>query len=192
VTAVLSHDWSDEPELAAAAKHLAAWDRQMNIKSRHAALGGLTVLQEITARFTKIPAPKPLDAFREAVEYLNTHYGRIDPEWGEINRLVRGDLNLPVSGASDTLRAIYPKEIRHDGKLHAIAGDTWIAIVEWDKTGKQSASVVHQYGNATLDVNSPHYADQAKLFAAERWRSALFERSEIEAIATRIYRPGRE
>ena len=142
--------------------------------------------------FTKIPAPTPQDAFRQAVTYLNTHYGRIDPKWGEINRLVRGDLSLPVSGASDTLRAIYPKEIRDDGELHASAGDTWIAMVEWDQTGQQSASVVHQFGNATLDQTSPHYADQAELFVAEEWRTALFERADIEAAATRRYRPGRE
>ena len=192
VSAVLKHDWSNEPEMAAAAKHLAAWDRKMDIKNRHAALGGLTVVHEITERFTKIPAPEPVDAFRQAVEYLGKHYGRIDPEWGEINRLVRGDLSLPVSGGSDTLRAIYPAEIRDDGKLHASAGDTWIALVEWDKTGKQSARVIHQFGNATLDKNSPHYADQAKLFVAEKWRTALFDRAEIEAVATRRYRPGRE
>lgn len=192
VSAVLEHDWSAELEMAAAAKHLKEWDRQMDIENRHAALGGLTVVHEITARFTKIPAPEPLDAFRQAVAYLNTHYGRIDPEWGEVNRLVRGDLSLPVSGASDTLRAIYPAEIRDDGKLHATAGDTWIALVEWDKDGKQSASVIHQFGNATLDKSSPHYADQARLFATEKWRTVLFEREEIEAVATRRYRPGRE
>mgnify|MGYP001799747455 CR=1 FL=1 len=192
VAAVLSHDWSGEPEMEAAAEHLAAWDRQMDKDSRHAALGGLTVVHEITERFTKLPAPEPQEAFRQAVAYLKTHYGRIDPEWGEINRLVRGDLSLPVSGASDTLRAIYPKEIRDDGKLHAIAGDTWIAMVEWDQAGQQSASVVHQFGSATLDVNSPHYADQAELFAAEQWRKALFERAEIEAVATRRYRPGKK
>ncbi|WP_108810396.1 penicillin acylase family protein [Sphingorhabdus sp. Alg231-15] len=192
VSAVLGHDWSAEPDMAAAAKHLAAWNRKMDIKNRHAALGGLTVVHEITERFTKIPAPEPLDAFRQAVDYLNKHYGRIDPEWGEINRLVRGDLSLPVSGASDTLRAIYPAEVRDDGKLHAIAGDTWIAMVEWDRSGKQSARVIHQFGNATLDKNSPHYADQAELFVAEKWRTALIERGEIEAAATRRYRPGRE
>ena len=192
VSAVLAHDWSDEPEMAEAAKHLASWNRKTDIANRHAALGSLTVIPQITERFTKIPAPEPVDAFREAVAYLNTHYGRIDPEWGELNRLVRGDLSLPVSGASDVLRAIYPAEVRDDGKLHATAGDTWIALVEWAADGTQSASVVHQYGNATLDKSSPHYADQAPLFVAEKWRTALFERADIEAVATRRYRPGRE
>lgn len=191
VETVLAHDWSGEPDMAAAVEHLRAWDRNMDIENRHAALGGLTVLREITAQFTHEPAPEPVAAFREAVAYLNQHYGRLDPEWGEVNRLVRGDVNLPVGGAADTLRAIYPAEIRTDGKLHANAGDTWIALVEWDTVGNQKAEVIHQFGSATLDSESPHYADQAPLFAAQEWRPALIERADIEAAATRTYRPGK-
>ena len=191
VQEVLAIDWSDEPELAKAARHLAAWDMQLDIENRHAALGGLTVLREITEQFSGDPAPEPEQAFREAVDYLVTHYGRIDPEWGEINRLVHGDVNLPVSGGADTLRAIYPADIRDDGQLHASAGDTWIALVEWNGSGEVSADLVHQFGSATLDQSSPHYADQAPLFASERWRKALIDRADVEANAERTYRPGR-
>ncbi len=190
VTAVLAQDWSDEPEMQAAVDHLAAWDRQMDIDNRHAALGGLTVVREITAKFTHEPAPDPIDAFREAAAYLNRHYGRIDPSWGEVNRLVRGEVNLPISGASDTLRAIYPAAIGDDGQLRASAGDTWIALVEWAPDGTQRAEVISPFGSATLDQASPHYADQAPLFAAETWRTALIDRADVDAAATRRYRPG--
>jgi len=190
IEAVLAEDWSADADLAAAAKHLAAWDYHMDVDSRHAALGGLTVIHKVTARFTGIDPPLPPDAFREAVAYLMEHYGRIDPEWGEVNRLVRGDVSLPIGGGSDILRAIYPAEVRDDGKLHATAGDTWIALVEWDENGEQTADVIHQYGTATLDEASPHYADQAPLFADQKWRKALLDREEIEAVATRRYRPG--
>ncbi|MGB3625888.1 MAG: acylase [Henriciella sp.] len=192
VAAVLAEDWSDDAELEAAARHLAAWDLDMSADSRHAALGGLTVMREITAQFTGLEPPPPAQAFRDAVDYLNTHYGRIDPEWGEINRLVRGETDLPVDGGPDTLRAIYPAEIRDDGKLHASAGDTWIALVEWDEDGDQTASVIHQFGSATLDESSPHYNDQAPLFAGKECRPALLDRADVEANATRTYRPGRD
>ena len=120
-----------------------------------------------------------------------TNYGKIDPSWGEVNRLVRGDVDVPVSGGPDILRAIYPVQIREDGKLHANAGDTWIALVEWDAQGNQTADVIHQFGAATLDETSPHYADQAPLFAAEELRPALLTREQVEANAARTYRPGR-
>jgi acyl-homoserine-lactone acylase len=57
IDAVLTLDWRDEPELAEAAAFLAEWDFGMDMHSRHAALGGLTTLREITARFTHEPAP---------------------------------------------------------------------------------------------------------------------------------------
>jgi penicillin amidase/acyl-homoserine-lactone acylase len=191
VKEVLAMDWSDDPQMAAAAAHLAAWDLSMDETSRHAALGGLTTVREVTAKYTGVPAPTPSDAFREAVAYLETHYGRIDPEWGEINRLARGDESYPIGGGPDILRAVYPAEMRDDGTLHMTAGDTWIALVEWGPDGDVSAELINNYGSAVLDETSPHFGDQAPLFAAQKWRPALIERADVEAVATRTYRPGK-
>ncbi|MEL6857400.1 MAG: acylase [Pseudomonadota bacterium] len=191
VKAVLAEDWSADPAMQAAADHLAAWSYGTDINDRHAALGVLTTIHAVTENLTGIPAPSPADAFRQAVTFLETHRGRIDPEWGDVNRLVRGDVSLPVSGGPDILRAIYPAEIGETGILAASAGDTWIALVEWDAEGNQTAEVIHQYGAATLDESSPHYADQAPLFVAEDWRPALLTRDDVEANAARTYRPGR-
>jgi acyl-homoserine-lactone acylase len=192
VKAVLATDWSQEPALAAAAAHLAAWDLSTEATSRHAALGSLTTNRAITAKYTKIPAPPPEVAFREAAAWLMQHHGRIDPEWGDVNRLVRGGVNLPISGGPDILRAVYPQALREDGEIHMTAGDTWIALVEWDAAGQQRARVISPYGSASLDATSPHYADQAPLFAGEQWREALLTRAAIEADATRRYRPGKD
>lgn len=192
VARVLAIDWSQEPEMATAAKRLAAWDMRMNTDNRYAALGGLTVLREITAKYTHIPAPEPEAAFREAVEWLMVHHGRIDPEWGEVNRLVRGHVSLPISGGPDTLRAVYPADMGDDGQLHMTAGDTWIALVEWDRQGHQTARVISPYGSAALDRTSPHYADQAPLFVAEEWRKAHLTREDVAANATRTYHPGKD
>ena len=188
---VLAFDWSGEPNLAEAVSHLGGWDYRTNIDNRHAALGTLTILRHVTGQFTGDYGPAPDQAFRDAVALLEANYGRIDPTWGEVNRLVRGDVDVPLSGGPDILRAIYPVAIREDGRLHANAGDTWIALIEWDEAGNQTADVIHQFGAATLDESSPHYADQAVLFAAEEWRPALLTREDIEANAVRTYRPGR-
>ncbi|MEL7109337.1 MAG: acylase [Pseudomonadota bacterium] len=191
IQSVLDHDWSGDPDMSDAIAHLRAWDYGHEIENRHAALGALTVLRHVTGQFTGDYGPAPDQAFRDAVALLLENYGRIDPEWGEVNRLVRGDVNVPISGGPDILRAIYPAEMRSDGQLHANAGDTWIALVEWTADGEQTAELIHQFGAATLDVGSPHYADQAPLFASEDWRPALLTRSDVEANATRTYRPGR-
>ncbi len=190
VAEVLAGDWSGDATLSAAAAHLAAWDFSAPIDSRHAALGVLTVTEAITEKYTGRPAPSPEDAFRAAAAHLDEHFGRIDPEWGEVNRLVRGDISLPISGAADTLRAVYPAALDDGPTLRMVAGDTWISLVEWDADGTLRADVIHPFGSATLDAGSRHYADQAPLFAAGQWRPALLERRDIEAVATRVYRPG--
>jgi len=102
---------------------------------------------------------------------------------------VRGDVDLPIDGGADTLRAIYPVELGDDGKLKAGAGDTWIALVEWDEAGQVSADVIHQFGSAFADKKSKHYNDQATLFANKQWRKALRDRAAIEAAAECVYRP---
>ena len=189
IAQVLAEDWSHDPQLANAAVHLAGWNFKLEATSRHAALGGLTVLETVTEDLTGIPAPEPKAAFENAVAYLQEHHGRIDPTWGEVNVLIRGDVSLPLDGGPDTLRAVYPAGFGTDGRLVANAGDTWIALVEWDEDGSQTADVIHQFGAATRDAESPHYADQAHLFAKKEWRKALLSRAEIAKGARRTYSP---
>lgn len=182
---VLNEDWSAEPDLAGALDQLTSWDRTYEPNNRLTALPALTILRHVTAEFTGDPGPPPKTAFREAVAWLNRHFGRLDPEWGEVNRLVRGDIDLPIGGGPDILRAIYPSDYGPSGRLRANAGDTWMALVDWAPDGTQSAQVVHQFGAATLDPSSPHYADQAPLFASRDWRTAHFERADIQRNARR-------
>lgn len=188
VAAVLAHPWPDDPDIQAALDHLRAWNFMTDKENRHAALGVLTTIETVTAPLTGKPAPAPATAFEAAIRYLARHHGRLDPEWGAVSRLVRGPLSLPVDGAPDTLRAIYPAEIGDDGVMEAAAGDTWMAVVEWDAAGAQTAQLIHNFGSATLDDTSPHYADQAPLFAAKKWRPALRDEAMIRATG-RTYRP---
>ena len=70
----------------------------------------------------------------DAIAILKEHFGRLDPEWGEVNRIRRGKLDLPIDGGPDTYRAVYggPGD---DGRLDAADGDTLIMFVTWDKDG---------------------------------------------------------
>lgn len=189
ITEVLALDWSGDKRMSKAAEHLGSWDMHTDIDNRAAALGVLVTLKDITEEFTHISAPTPEKAFRDAVDYLTQHHGRIDPTWGEVNRLVRGNINIPIDGAPDVMRAIYPAKIGEDGQLDAAAGDTWISVIEWDKDGEMKAEVIHQYGSATSIPSSPHYADQAEMFATHKWRKALRDKAVIEKHARRKYTP---
>jgi penicillin amidase/acyl-homoserine-lactone acylase len=86
---------------------------------------------------------------------------------------------------------VYAIGFEEDQKSYATHGDSWMALVSWDQTtGKQNAKVLHQFGSATLDSESPHYADQADLFVNQKWRQASFDMVQIRANASRVYSIG--
>jgi acyl-homoserine-lactone acylase len=174
VAELLAMDLSDDDQLLEAQTVLSQWDLSTDIPNRQAALGVLTAIRCVGNLHTNEPwLMDPREAFAAAADELSAYYGRLDPEWGEVNRLVRGDVDLPVGGGPDIMRAIYSPQnsLGADGRIHAAAGDTSIMLVEWLADGTQTSDAIHQFGSATLDAASPHYADQVPLFVEEQWRS---------------------
>ena len=43
-------------------------------------------------------------SLREAAAYLEQHFGRLDPPYGELNRLRRGNKEWPIDGGPDIVR----------------------------------------------------------------------------------------
>jgi len=184
-------DWSAHPDLLPAVEHMKGWNLSTDVNNRHTALV-IMALRKQSRNGADDESPAAMAAaLRWAVEFLTTHHGGFDVRWGDVSRLVRGDVNMEIDGGPDVLRAIYAAGDYANGIAPATHGDTWIGLVEWDQAGKQTADIIHNYGSATLDATSPHYADQAPLFATKKWRRALTTRAEIEANATRMYRPGK-
>jgi penicillin amidase/acyl-homoserine-lactone acylase len=101
----------------------------------------------------------------------------------------RGKLDLPIDGGPDIYRAVYGVS-QADGTLTASAGDTLIMFVTWDKAGALSSDSINQFGSATLDSDSPHYADQTPLFVAMKTKPVLFTQSQLAGKVEADYRPG--
>ncbi len=172
---------------------LGRWNYTSDIDNRSAALALMTALPTIYAGISETAEPDVRESLVTAASALQRAYGRLDPTWGEVNRLIRGDVNLPVAGGPDALRAIYSNnELDENGQLTAFAGDTLIIVAEWQPDGTLRSRWIHQFGSATLDETSPHYADQAPLFAAETLTDVPWEEDAVRAESTRIYRPGRQ
>jgi penicillin amidase/acyl-homoserine-lactone acylase len=186
----LTYDATGNPDLAEAQKVLKAWDRSTDRANRGAALAVLMGQPIGRAAENGEPLPPLRPALDAAIAQLKTHFGRLDPTWGEVNRYRRGTLDLPVDGGPDVFRAVYG-ETQKDGTLTANGGDTFIMFVSWNKAGKLSSQSIHQYGSATLDKASPHYADQGKLFVEMKTKPVLFNRADLAGQIERSYRPGR-
>ena len=190
----------DDPDLQQGVEILRSWDLGANPENRGTALIILTLTllsdtghevntSELAA--PDIPLPALMESFSQAVRILKENHGRIDVPWSEVNRLRRGELDLGLGGGPDLLHAIYGA-LQDDGRLTGHAGDSYVLLARWDADGQVRSYSIHQYGSATLDEISPHYADQSPLFVNRQLKPVLFEEAEIRANLEREYRPGEE
>ena len=96
---------------------------------------------------------------------------------------------MPIDGGPDVFRAVYGQR-GPDGRWVAMAGDTYVMFVTWDRGGNLSSRSIHQFGSATLDETSPHYADQTPLFAQMKTKPVLFTEDQLKGHVVRDYVPG--
>ncbi len=186
---ILAIDPGQDRDMQQALDVLKRYDRKTDVANRGAALAILAIEPVLVARLDGKAPKRPIDSLREAIQTLKKHFGRIDPEWGQVNRLRRGTLDLPIDGGPDIFRGVYGEK-QPDGTLTAAAGDTFVMFVTWDKAGKLTSESIHQFGSATLDRKSPHYADQSPLFVAMKTKTVLFDGAQLAGHVEADYRPG--
>jgi penicillin amidase/acyl-homoserine-lactone acylase len=150
----------------------------------------MTAVAVINGRNGDGPKMSVPDALAGAIKTLKAGFGRIDPTWGEVNRIRRGEVDLPIDGGPDILRAVYGAPEK-DGRLIGVAGDTYIMFVTWDRAGNLSSESIHQFGAGAERPASKHYADQVPLFAAMKTRPVLFTEAQLAGSIVEDYRPGR-
>jgi len=178
------------PDMDAAREVLARWRFTAEEDDPSAALAILTLSPVVVAELRGEEPPDLLESFREAAATLMEHHGRLDPPWAKVNRFRRGMIDAPVGGGPDVLRAIESLELDDDGTYTARSGDCFIMFVEWGTDGSLRSDSVHQFGSATLEPTSPHFADQVPLFLAEETKPVHWGEAELRDHLSRAYRPG--
>ncbi len=183
---IANEDLQADAKLAPALDILAGWDGAVTPESRGAALAVLTAQKArgYLLNDQHAETPDAVAALREVATGLEQGFGRIDAPWGEVVRLKRGNVDLALNGGPDTLRAVYPGGDPAQGALEALGGDTYILYADWTGPRDVAIKTIHQFGAATLDDTSPHYADQAPIFAAEQWKSPPMTLEALLAEAT--------
>ena len=193
VVEIVGMDAGEDADLAEAQDVLRNWDGCTDRDSRGAALAVLTGTRAYGYEYDEPADEGALGvALGQTVADLRAGFGRIDPEWGEVNRIVRGDVNVPLDGAPDVLRAIYADRdgVRKIGLLDAFAGDTHIMVADWGPDGEVRVDSVLQYGAATTRDQSEHFNDQVEIFAAGEYKPMPMTLEEVLAVADEDYRVG--
>src|SRR5262249_10239430 len=152
----------------------------------------------------KRPAATPLGigdpetariALADAVKEVREKSGTLTIPWGEIHRLRRGNVDVPIGGIDDSFGGVRTEfgafriiayEPVEDGKFVARAGGTVVIAVEC--TSPPTAYSICAYSQSE-DPRSAHHADQSPLFAQEKWKRVCFTEDDIAKNLERSYHP---
>jgi len=132
------------------------------------------------------------ESFAWAVGETARRYGRLDVAWGEVHRVRRGTVDVPVGGCPGALgcfRVLGFARDDADGKLVANTGDGWVLAVEFGDVPR--AYSVLAYGQSP-DPRSAWHADQAAMFARGELKKVAFTARDVDAQAVTRYRPGED
>ncbi|QCB56762.1 acylase [Sphingopyxis sp. PAMC25046] len=190
---LLALDTKDDPALARAQDLLRAWDWNLDGRGKGDALA-LMLLRPANGRhYQRRAAPDPRTVLKETVAHLQEHFNGLDPKLGTVLRLRHGEganrVDLPLDGGNDTVRASTLWDVEPDGRLKVRHGDSFIMFVTWDRNGRVRSESIQPFGAATTRPDSPHYNDQAPLFAQHKLKPVLFDPAALKASGARFYRP---
>jgi acyl-homoserine-lactone acylase len=129
------------------------------------------------------------ESFTWAVAETARRFGSWDVAWGDVHRVRRGPVDVPVGGCSGALGCFRVLTFARDadGKLVANGSDGWILAVEFTDTPR--AYSVLAYGESPRP-ESPWFSDQAEMFAKGELKKVAFTQADVDAQAVLRYRPG--
>ena len=190
--------------LAAAVERLASWNRVADAASVETLWFVLMFDQRMRNRANNTSPTPHVDALAKALELITTQYGTTEVPWGTMNRHQRPlpgaaaaldttRRSLGVSGAPSHLGSVFtfytggrPGESPAAPRL-GLGGNSFVMVVEFTPT-VQARSILN-YGQSG-DPTSPHFFDQAELYARKEFKPAWFAREEVIKNAKRSYTVG--
>ena len=142
-----------------------------------------------------------LESLLAAKNKLDSDFGSWSTPWGEINRFQRltGDIvqpfddskpSIPVGFTSATwgsLAAYGQRTFNNTKRIYGTRGNSFVAVVEF---GDSLKAIAVTAGGQSGDPASPHFNDQAPLYASGQLRPVYFYKSDIEKHKEESYNPG--
>jgi penicillin amidase len=186
-------------KLNAAVAELKSWDRVSTIDSKAMTLFALSY--ELASQIQDTaPWPK-IRSLETVVSNLERDWGTWQVSWGEINRLQRVHTSgqelfsdarpsLPVPGAAGPLGIIfsfYSRPEEGQKRRYGYLGNTYVSVIEFGREPQARSVLV--FGESA-DPASPHYLDQARLYAAGEVKPSWFTLPDIKKHSERSYHPG--
>jgi len=182
------------PEFADVKAVLEKWDRNMDIHNKQAsiiALMSLHIEKYLYKNFALneniIPESLLVEGLKYAKKFLLKHYGTLEVELGEIQKMVRGDKELPMYGSPQTLANCHTIEHKK-GRIKLKHGDTFIMYAKYNKKGLASLQTINLFGNSSKPDN-PHYDTQMEMYVNKEVKTVELDLEKIKKSGVKIYSP---
>ena len=189
-------------EVAGAVERLGEWDRTADTSSVETTW--FVLMAERSGRRDPGATSRPvlIAALAGALDALREEWGTSEIPWGRINRHQRplpgapartldpDRPSLPVGGASGGLGSVFSYDSAPAGSAGprlGMGGNSFVKVVEFGPVPR--AGSVLNFGQSG-DPDSPHFFDQASLYAERRFKPAFFTREDVEANSVRSYTVG--
>jgi acyl-homoserine-lactone acylase len=127
-------------------------------------------------------------ALRNTCDSLQANYGTWKVEWGTVNRIARGNKDLPLQGFADVMSPSYPKKMKGKFAFNVNHGDTYTMFASWGKNGLETLSALQPLGNSP-NPESKHYNDQIEMFTKRQMRPLSLKQEEVMKKAEAVYHP---
>lgn len=192
-------DETKYPKISDVILHLKKWNWDGAADNRQAALALLMhnyMKKKLNGYFAFLMIKKEpvkeaeaIEAITYAKKFLLKTHGSIDIPLGDLQRHIRGNVNIPASGLVEVSRATENKLVdKKKGIFRTTGGDGFIQLNRYSKEGVE-VNAINAYGSSA-HPDSPHYNDQMEMFEKEQFRRMTFNRAEIFKKAERVYHPG--
>lgn len=127
-----------------------------------------------------------VEILRAAKNKMQVNFNRTNLQLGDIQKLVRGNVVLPLPGLPDVLAPMYSLPYK-DGMYKGNQGDAYIELVRFTKNGPIIESV-NVYG-ASARKDSPHYTDQMDMYVKQQTKKMTLDKATVYQQAVKKYNP---
>ena len=184
-------DETKHTDIADLISNLKTWDKIGNAESVGAGTFFMVThtVYDNRALYLKqktITENQAVEILRAAKNKMLTSFNRTNLQLGDIQKLVRGNMVLPLPGLPDVLAPMYSIPYK-DGMYKGNQGDAYIELVRFTKDGPIIESL-NVYG-ASARKNSPHYTDQMDMYVKQQTKTMTLNKATVYQQAVKKYNP---